>query len=377
MPLLLNFNLDTPTRRALGRCERFSGWCLQADGRPFDELYLRVNGCPAAVLDRTPRWDVARAFPDLPEAVLGGFIGDLALPHNARKGDHLAIEVVSRDAGRETVLWGSDFVVDSAGPVPGTRHRSYDLEAILENVPVATDWMTESSSWPAYVLGVPHYHDPGTIPCLRALEPGPTHPYSADAIQVLDAVPPHGTFLDLGCGIRHPDDIRENGIYLDAVHYRGVDVVNTRPRLPLRDACVDAVVSLAVFEHLPDPFGMAAELWRVLKPGGTVWIETAFMQPLHADPGHFFNMTMDGLRRVFSRFTIDASGTQSHQTASNALTMQIEHVLPYMNEGEWKAALSSLQQRLHLDGRGLDEALGPIGRRTLAAGFYIRGRKTG
>jgi hypothetical protein len=211
---------------------------------------------------------------------------------------------------------------------------------------------------------------------------------------VINATHAPALFLDLGCGIRREQDMRPNGVYLDAVHFRGVDVVSTQARLPLRDNCVDAVVSLSVFEHLPDPFamaaeirrhggkiekyiGMAADIRRVLKPGGTLWIETAFMQPLHADPGHYFNMTLQGLLRTFSGFEVDECGVLPHHVPSQSLRMQLNHVLPYMQEGEWKRILSGWLEQLASGGAALDDALGPIGRRTLAAGVFIRGRNTG
>ncbi len=42
----------------------------------------------------------------------------------------------------------------------------------------------------------------------------------------------------------------------------------TRNGLPLRDATVDAAVSIAVLQLIPDPVAALAEIARVLKPGG-------------------------------------------------------------------------------------------------------------
>ena len=379
----MRFALDTPAGRDVDRVTRFSGWCLTGDGTPVDGLFLRVNGMEAVQLERLPRLDLVGAFPQFAEAALGGFAGDLALPDGAGAGDRFDVEVVARRKQVEEVMVRKTFRLEPKMPVRAPRTRSYQLADILERVPVTDMWSSgtvspgASRSWPAFVLGTPHYHDPGGLPTLRVLEEGPTNAYSSGALDVINATRAPALFLDLGCGIRREQDMRPNGVYLDAVHFRGVDIVNTQARLPLRDNSVDAVVSLSVFEHLADPFAMAAEIRRVLKPGGTVWIETAFMQPLHADPGHYFNMTLQGLLRTFSGFEVDECGVLPHHVPSQSLRMQLNHVLPYMQEGEWKRILSGWLAQLASGGAALDDALGPIGRRTLAAGVFIRGRNTG
>jgi ubiquinone/menaquinone biosynthesis C-methylase UbiE len=47
-------------------------------------------------------------------------------------------------------------------------------------------------------------------------------------------------------------------------------------RLPLRDQTVDAVVSIAVLQLIPDPFAALSEIARVLRPGGRL----ALMVPI-------------------------------------------------------------------------------------------------
>lgn len=44
--------------------------------------------------------------------------------------------------------------------------------------------------------------------------------------------------------------------------------------LPLRDACMDAAVSLNGLHVMPDPARFLAELARVLQPGGDLWLVT-------------------------------------------------------------------------------------------------------
>ncbi|HJS85875.1 MAG TPA: methyltransferase domain-containing protein, partial [Acetobacteraceae bacterium] len=52
-------------------------------------------------------------------------------------------------------------------------------------------------------------------------------------------------------------------------------------------------------EHVRDPFRCAAEIARVLKPGGRLLCCVPFLQPEHGYPHHYYNMTRQGLRALF------------------------------------------------------------------------------
>ena len=88
--------------------------------------------------------------------------------------------------------------------------------------------------------------------------------------------------------------------------FRHTDVVGDAHRLPFRDGIFDHVVALNVFEHLRDPTRAAAEIFRVLKPGGRVAIHTAFLQALHEAPHHYYNATEFGVREWFADFAIES-----------------------------------------------------------------------
>jgi SAM-dependent methyltransferase len=67
----------------------------------------------------------------------------------------------------------------------------------------------------------------------------------------------------------------------------------------------DAVFSFAVLEHVSDPFKCAAEIIRVLKPGGRIYAKVPFLQPEHGYPNHFYNMTRQGLAKLFHGLNVE------------------------------------------------------------------------
>jgi predicted SAM-dependent methyltransferase len=70
--------------------------------------------------------------------------------------------------------------------------------------------------------------------------------------------------------------------------------------LPFGDNSFDAVFSLAVLEHVKDPFACAREIARVLKLSGGLMCCVPFLQPVHGYPSHYYNMTGRGLKTLFS-----------------------------------------------------------------------------
>ena len=87
-----------------------------------------------------------------------------------------------------------------------------------------------------------------------------------------------------------------------------VDVVADAHVLPFRNESLDYVMSLAVLEHLRQPFQAGKEMFRVLKRGGYVYADTNFVFTYHGYPHHYFNYTIHGLDQVFSSFTKISSG---------------------------------------------------------------------
>jgi SAM-dependent methyltransferase len=124
------------------------------------------------------------------------------------------------------------------------------------------------------------------------------HPYPVEVIQLINDVRRiGGKVLDCGAGFRSGSD--ETVVNVEIVDYPSTDVLAVGQSLPFADASFDLVLSLAVLEHVDDPFTCAAELLRVVKPGGKIFCVVPFLQHEHGYPNHFYNMTRQGLRKLF------------------------------------------------------------------------------
>ncbi len=375
------FFLDTPAGDHLDRITRFNGWWLEWRRPPGESLFLVVDGEPVAAMQRAQRPDLGHARPDVPHAAAAGFVGDLVLAPQHEAGATITVELRAKDAaGNTRTLHQRRYVVAEPHRPPAVRPRAFDLREFLAHPDGVPLMLREHHAGHAdrdravpVIAGVPHFHPADVLPVFRLLDTRPTHRLGAYAERLIGDL--RGVGLDFGAGVPAPDRLRDNVVNLDLVHFPGIDVCSSTPRLPFRDGAFGLVLSLAVFEHLPDPRAAALEVARVLAPGGLFFVDTAFLQPLHGDPDHYFNMTMSGLRRILEGFDILDIGVKINHAPSKSLTMQVEAVLPLMREGTWRVRLETLLRELREHGEQLDDDLGAVGREALAAGFYALARR--
>ena len=113
-----------------------------------------------------------------------------------------------------------------------------------------------------------------------------------------------GPILDVGAGLR--PEYRADVINFEIVPYPTTDVIGASEFLPFADESFDLVISVAVLEHVRDPFAAARELQRVLKRGGRIFAAVPFLQPYHAYPDHYYNMTSGGLRNLFRDLEVES-----------------------------------------------------------------------
>lgn len=77
-----------------------------------------------------------------------------------------------------------------------------------------------------------------------------------------------------------------------------------RPVPSIPDGRFDYVVCTEVLEHVLQPFDAVAQIRRMLRPGGRVFLSTPFDFRIHGPLPDCWRFTEHGLRALFSEFTI-------------------------------------------------------------------------
>lgn len=134
--------------------------------------------------------------------------------------------------------------------------------------------------------------------------------------------------IDIGGGLR-VDGSRNNRIdksrqwlwkYIEKVEYKildpvsdyNPDIVGDIHNLPFADSSQEAIFCLAVLEHVENPIKAVSEMYRVLKPGGKIFIYVPFLYYYHAHEGYYgdyWRFTQDTLKmfaKPFSKYEIEA-----------------------------------------------------------------------
>lgn len=110
--------------------------------------------------------------------------------------------------------------------------------------------------------------------------------------------------LGLNLGSGNTQKQSNNVINSDHNLYHNSDLSLNAHDLPFKNESFDIVGSFNVFEHLESPETVSREIHRVLKKNGRLLLHTAFIQPLHMEPIHYFNATQYGLAKWFANFNI-------------------------------------------------------------------------
>jgi SAM-dependent methyltransferase len=86
-----------------------------------------------------------------------------------------------------------------------------------------------------------------------------------------------------------------------AVDYSGLDALCTLVSLPFGAGAFDAVLCTQVLEHVAEPLQVLQEIFRVMRPGGRLFLSAPQSWHQHQKPHDYFRYTSFGLRYLLER----------------------------------------------------------------------------
>ena len=104
-----------------------------------------------------------------------------------------------------------------------------------------------------------------------------------------------------------------------------------------------------VLEHVPQPSAAIAELYRILKPGGTLVLSTVFTHPVHDAPFDFYRYTRFGLAHLLTQNSFElvevnweGSIAETSVTAFNTALFQQLKALTDARTTKWLGYLPAI-----------------------------------
>lgn len=96
----------------------------------------------------------------------------------------------------------------------------------------------------------------------------------------------------------------DNCLNIDIQQAPGVDIVADIHALPDDIGTFDAIICTAVLQYCRNPFKVADELYRALKPGGLLFVSAPWIQGYCPDTPDRWRFSADGLREIFKELEI-------------------------------------------------------------------------
>lgn len=91
-------------------------------------------------------------------------------------------------------------------------------------------------------------------------------------------------------------------LHMDVNPNMNVDIVADASHLPFKNSAFTLVICRFVLEHVEDPITVVSEIYRVLKPGGIIYIDMPFLNPMHNSPADYSRLTVIGLKKLMINF---------------------------------------------------------------------------
>lgn len=166
---------------------------------------------------------------------------------------------------------------------------------------------------------------------------------------VYSMLPAGARVLDLGAktskGKRAADDGRIRYIAADVAFSPDLNLLADAHAIPLADESVDAVLCVSVLMYCRNPFRVITEIFRVLKPGGFVYLSAAFVYRIAPDPDDYYRFSASGLVQLCHEFDLIQSGyNRGPASTMTDLSVHFMALLFSFNNGALRSVLVDMFQ---------------------------------
>lgn len=115
-----------------------------------------------------------------------------------------------------------------------------------------------------------------------------------------------GDIIEIGRNVYRSEIPQENintYLCLDLEEFPDVDIVADIQCMPqILDKSFDSIICTQVLEHVPNPFLAINELYRILRPGGALFLTVPFLNNLHMEPYDYWRFTEHSIRLLLNSF---------------------------------------------------------------------------
>lgn len=98
------------------------------------------------------------------------------------------------------------------------------------------------------------------------------------------------------------NDGSDRWFYLNIDPTADPDVLVDAHLVALKSGSVDSVICCEVLEHVRNPEQCCSELFRIVAPGGRLFLSVPFLYPIHPDPTDYLRFTPQWIETVFGGF---------------------------------------------------------------------------
>jgi SAM-dependent methyltransferase len=140
------------------------------------------------------------------------------------------------------------------------------------------------------------------IAITRIIKKNSSRKYLADfAQQAANSISPGARVLDAGAGDCPYRSLFRHALYdstdlcLVEKQYEKLTFICDLAKIPVIADCYDLVFCSQTLEHVPDPKSLLAELYRVLKPGGKLYLSAPLFYEEHEIPYDYYRFTRYGI----------------------------------------------------------------------------------